>query len=325
MLAGVPTGRSLRVVFLGNDRWSLPPLEALAGSTHDVALVITRPPRPERRGRGTVPTPVAAAARRLGLSFREVDTVKTGPGFEAIAEAAPDVLAVVAYGEILPPAVLALPLLGPVNLHFSLLPELRGAAPVQRAILEGLTATGVTTILMDEGMDTGPVLIQAAEPIEDDDDAGSLGARLAAIGGRLLVDTLDRLGAGELRPRPQDHALATLAPRLRPEERWIDWSWSAEDVGRRVRAFAPQPGAATRFRGGVLKVVRVEAGAGSAWEPPRDGGPGTIGRVDRDGVVVIAGDAAPVRLLEVAPEGRARMPGGAFVNGFHPKEGERLG
>jgi methionyl-tRNA formyltransferase len=196
---------------------------------------------------------------------------------------------------------------------------------VQRAILAGLTATGVTTILMDEGMDTGPVLLQATEPIEEDDDAGSLGGRLAAIGGRLLVDTIDRLGAGELRPRPQDHALATMAPRLRPEDRWIDWSRTAVDVARRVRAFAPEPGAATRFRGRVLKVLRVEAGADPAWEPDRGGGPGTIGRVDRDGVVVLAGDAAPVRLLEVAPEGRSRMPGEAFVNGFHPKEGERLG
>jgi methionyl-tRNA formyltransferase len=116
-----------------------------------------------------------------------------------------------------------------------------------------------------------------------------------------------------------------MAPRLRPQERWIDWSRTAVDVERRVRAFTPDPGAATRFRGGVLKVLRVEAGGGSTWEPPRDRSPGTIGRVDRDGVVVLAGDALPVRLLEVAPEGRSRMPGGAFVNGFHPKEGERLG
>ena len=312
-------------MFLGNDRWSVPSLENLARSAHDVALVVTRSPRPERRGTGTLPTPVGAAARGTGLPLREVETVKTGPGFDAIANAEPDVLTVVAYGEILPPAVLALPALGPVNLHFSLLPELRGAAPVQRAILAGLTATGVTTIVMDEGMDTGPVLLQATEPIGDDDDSGSLGGRLAAIGGRLLVDTLDRLGGGELRPRPQDHALATMAPRLRPEERWIDWSRSAVEVDRRVRAFAPDPGAATRFRGGVLKVLRVEAGSGRTWEPDRREGPGTIGRVDRDGVVVLAGDALPVRLLEVAPEGRVRMPGGAFVNGFHPKEGERLG
>ena len=320
----MPAARSLSVVFLGNDRWSVPPLEALARSAHDVTLVITRPPRPGRRGGGPAPTPVASAARGLGLPLLEVETVKSGPGFDAIAEAAPDVLAVVAYGEILPPAVLALPGLGPVNVHFSLLPELRGAAPVQRAILEGLTATGVTTMLMDEGMDTGPVLLQATEAIDDDDDAGSLGSRLAAIGGRLLVDTLDRLGAGELRPRPQDHARATVAPRLRPEERWIDWSQAAVDVARRVRAFAPEPGAATRFRGGVLKVLRVEPGS-EAWEPPSDGPPGTVGRVDRDGVVVIAGDARPVRMLELAPEGRPRMSGRDFVNGVRPEEGERLG
>src|SRR6266700_5556613 len=188
----------MRTVFLGNASWSVPTLEALADSAHRPVLVLTREPRPAGRGNRLVPTPVAQAGRELALPVREIATVKRGPGLEALTEAAPDALVVVAYGEILPPPVLAVPRVAPVNVHFSLLPELRGAAPVQRAILEGLTATGVTTIRMDEGMDTGPILLQAEEPVDPADDGGSLGGRLAAIGGRLLVDTLDRLEAGTL-------------------------------------------------------------------------------------------------------------------------------
>jgi methionyl-tRNA formyltransferase len=310
---------SLKVVFLGNDEWSVPPLEALARSSHDVVLVVTRTPRPGRRGSGDVPTPVAEAGGRLGLEVLETPTVKSGPGFEAIESASPDVLVVVAYGEILPKALLGIPSRGPVNLHFSLLPELRGAGPVQRAILEGMTATGVTTMLMDEGMDTGAILLQATERIEDTDDSGTLGSRLAAIGGRLLVDTLDRLEAGALEPTPQDHALATVAPKLKAADRVLDWIDSAVALARQVRALSPEPGATTTFRGKVLKVL--EAGATQTDATAR---PGTVAQVTRDGLIVATGEGgfAP---LEVAPEGRKRMSAGDFVRGFHVEEGERLG
>src|SRR5437667_301649 len=169
----------MRVAFLGNAEWSVPPLEALAGSSHRTSAVVTRAPRPAGRGGRPRATPVAEAARRLNLPLREVETVKGGAGFEALLASRPDALAMVAYGEILPKAVLDLPRIAPVNVHFSLLPELRGAAPVQRAILDGLVVTGVTTIRMDEGMDTGPILLRAEEPIDPEDDAGSLGDRLA--------------------------------------------------------------------------------------------------------------------------------------------------
>ncbi len=204
----------MRVAFLGNAPWSVPSLEALAGSEHQVAVVVTRVPKPAGRGSMLTPTAVADAARRLGLPLVEAPTVKSGPGFEALADAPPDVLAVVAYGEIVPRAVLDIPRVAPVNVHFSLLPKLRGAAPVQRALMEGMTLTGVTTIRMDEGMDTGPILLRAEEAIHEEDDAGSLGERLAAMGGRLLVDTLDRLEAGALHETLQDDALATLAPKV---------------------------------------------------------------------------------------------------------------
>jgi methionyl-tRNA formyltransferase len=303
----------LRVAFLGNDRWSVPPLEDLAASSHEVAVVVTRAPKPAGRGNRPRPTAVADAARRLALPLAEVATVKSGSGFERLEAAAPDVLVVVAYGEILPRAVLELAT--PVNLHFSLLPELRGPAPVQRAVLEGMTSTGVSTMVMDEGVDTGPVLLQAEEPVDPEDDAGTLGQRLAEIGGRLLVDTLDRLEAGAVEPTDQDEARATRAPRI--EDRSIDWTADADLVARFVRALSPEPSATTTLQGRGLKVLAARAEEGS-------GPPGAVLEADKRGILVAAGTGA-VRLLEVAPEGRKRMTGSDLVRGYRPRPGERLG
>ncbi len=307
----------MRAVFLGNDRWSVPSLEALAASRHRVDLVVTRDPRPAGRGREPTPTAVAAAARRLPLPLLETPTVKAGEGLQALRGAGPDVLVVVAYGEILPAEVLEMPRVAPVNVHFSLLPKLRGADPVRRAILRGLEVTGVTTMRMDEGMDTGPVLLQAEERVGEDDDAGSLGSRLAAVGGRLLRETLDRLEDGTVEARPQDDAAATAAPKLRPEEEWIDWSEDAHAVGRRVRALAPEPAARTRFRGKVVKVLRVSVA-------PGDGAPGTLVEASKTRLVVAAGHGA-VALEEVVPEGRGPMGGADFARGQRPQPGERFG
>jgi len=307
----------LRVVFLGNDAWSVPPLESLAGSPHRPVLVATRVPRPARRSSGLVPTPVAEAARRLELPLREVETVKRGEGFDALESARPDVLVVVAYGEILPDIVLALPVVAPVNLHFSLLPALRGASPVQHALLLGMDRTGVTVMVMDAGLDTGPVLAQRAEEVRPDDDAGSLGARLAAIGGTLLVEAFDRLAAGPPSPRPQEGE-PTFSPKLGPRDRVLRWTDDGGAIVRRIRAFAPEPAATTTFRGQPLKVVRASSVDASGGEP------GIVASVDRQGVVVSAGRGG-VRLDEVAPAGRRRMGGADFARGFRPEPGERLG
>ena len=303
---------ALRVAFLGNDPRSVPTLEALAASPHEPVVVVTREPRPAGRGGELRPTAVAEAARRLGLPLREVATVKDGEGREALERAEPDVLVVVAYGEILPEDVLALPRIAPINVHFSLLPELRGADPVRRAILEDMAITGVTTMRMDEGMDTGPILLQAEEPIRPDDDAGSLGERLAALGARLLVETLD--GLEVLGERPQDDSRATIAGKIPREEEWIDWSEQAEAIVRRVRALSPDPGARTRLRGKVLKVYRARAVDG-------EGEPGTI--VSPERLEVAAGTGA-VALEEVLPEGRRRMTGAELARGYRPEPGERL-
>jgi methionyl-tRNA formyltransferase len=307
----------MRVAFLGNDPWSVPSLEAVAGSSHDVVLVVTRDPRPAGRGGELRPTRVAEAARRLGLPLAEVETVKEGPGLAFLTEAAPDVLVVVAYGEILPPRVLELPKIAPVNVHFSLLPALRGADPVRRAILEGLDVTGVTTIRMDEGLDTGPILLQASERILTGENAGSLGDRLALLGGRLLVQTLDRLVAGDLEERPQDHSRATLAPKLRPEDEWIDWANDAAAISRQVRALAPTPGARTEFRGKLLKVLEAKEADG-------DGPPGTF-LTPTEGYPVVAAGSGTLLLERVLPEGRKLMTGAEFARGYRPQPGERLG
>ncbi len=316
MLGSMSEPRSVRVAFLGNDRWSVPSLEALARSHHEVAIAVTRMPKPAGRGSELTRTPVAEAAERLGLPLAEVETMKTGAGFTALATAAPAVLCVVAYGELLPPNVLHVPTIAPVNLHFSLLPFLRGASPVQTALLLGLEKTGVTTIVMDDGLDTGPILQQQEEPIEPADDAATLGARLAEIGAGVLVDTVDHLSAGRVTPRPQDDSLATLAPKLGPEDRRIDWSAPARVLVNLVRALSPEPAATMNFRGERVKVFRAEVVGGA-------GTPGVIIDVTKDGFVVATGGGG-FRPLEIGPAGRKRMSAGEFVNGFHPVSGETL-
>ena len=309
--------RSLRLVFLGNDRWSVPSLRALAASDHRIDRVLTRVPKPAGRGNELTPTHVANAAREAGLPLSEAETARDGRGFDAIVASEPDALVVVAYGEILPPSVLDVPRVAPVNLHFSLLPRLRGASPVQTALLEGAAETGVTTIVMDAGMDTGPVLLQRPEPVRPDDDAGSLGDRLAEIGARVLVETLDRLADDGIQPRPQDEAGASTTRPIRADDRVLRWDDAAPALVNRTRAMAPEPGATTRFRGEPLKVLRAETSDAA-------GEPGTIATVEGDGFVVATGNGG-FRPLELAPAGRKRMRASDFVNGFGPMVGERMG
>jgi methionyl-tRNA formyltransferase len=313
----------MRVAFLGNDTWSVPPLRAVADEPDiEVELVLTNPPRPAGRGSRLTPTAVADAAGALDLPLLEVDRVRDGEGFDALDTLEPDAIVVVAYGEILTPEVLDIPRLGAVNVHLSLLPRWRGAAPVQRAILEGDGVTGVTVMLMDEGMDTGPILATAETSIGSDEDAGSLGARLAGIGAPLLVGTLRGLGEGTVEPLSQDHTAATYASKLLPDERTIDWGQQTDAIARRVRAFAPEPGAVSSFRGGRLKLLRVDA------RPPEDTldvapAIGEVGVLEDDTPVVQARDGG-VELLEVAPAGRKRMSGAAWARGTRIQPGERL-
>jgi methionyl-tRNA formyltransferase len=312
---------SVRVAFLGNDPWSVPSLEAIAGEPDlDPVVVVTNPPRPAGRGSRVTRTAVAEAAERLGVATVEAAGVGSGPGFEALVRASADVVVVVAYGELLGRDVLELAPHGAINLHFSLLPRWRGAAPVQHALLAGDETTGVTVMRMDAGLDTGPILNQLVEEIRPDDDAGSLGARLARNGAMLLGGVLRMLRRGGVPARPQDDRLATSAPRLRPEDRVLDWTGPAEDIVRRVRALAPEPGATTIFRGEPLKVLAAAVDR----DPASGGPPATILSPDERGVRVATGSGS-VRLVEVAPAGRRRMPAADWARGARFAANERLG
>lgn len=314
----------MRVAFLGNDPWSVPPLRALVAAPDvEVALVVTNPPRPAGRGSRLTPTAVAEAARAESLPLLEVDGVRSGEGFAALDGLEPDALVVVGYGEILSADVLDIPRLGAVNVHFSLLPRWRGAAPVQRAILEGDEATGVTVMLMDEGMDTGPILATTGTAIDPEEDSGRLGARLSELGSPLLVETLRGLDEGTVEPRSQDHAAGTYAPKLLPDERTIHWDEPADAIVRKVRSLAPDPGAVTTFRQGRLKVLVARAITEGGRVLADGSGPGAIERWDRNPQV----RAWPglVELLEVAPAGRRRMSGEEWARGARIEPGERVG
>ena len=316
----------MRVAFLGNDEWSVPSLRALAAADGiEVELVLTNPPRPAGRGSHLTPTAVADAVGELDLPLLEVGRVRDGEGFDALDAMEPDAIVVVAYGEILTPDVLDIPRLGAVNVHFSVLPRWRGAAPVQRAILEGDEVTGVTLMLMDEGLDTGPILATIESTIDPDEDAGSLGSRLAAMGADVLPDTLRGLEDGSIEPRSQDHTSVMFAPKLLPDERTIDWTQPADAIVRRIRAFAPEPGAVTTFRGGRLKVLRAEVRPVEARVLTSTPVPGRLGRLEGDDVPIVDAAWDIVRLLEVAPAGRKQMTGAEWARGARIEPLEHLG
>jgi methionyl-tRNA formyltransferase len=305
----------VRIAFLGTPEPAVPSLNALhAADDVDIAAVITNPDRPSGRGHKLAPPPVKVAALEAGLEVWQ--PVKPREVLDDLLALEVDACAVVAYGALLPRDVLDAGGRGFVNLHFSLLPAWRGAAPVQHSIRAGDDRTGVTCFVLEEGMDTGPVLTSAATPISADETAGELVARLAVLGAPLLVQALRGLVDGSLTPVEQDHDRATLAPKITPDDARIDWSADAEVVTRAVRAFNPVPGAHTTLRGQRLKVHRVRPVAGA-------GAPGQVVGVDEAGPVVACGRGA-VRLVEVQPAGKPRMEGPAFANGYRPG-GEVLG
>jgi methionyl-tRNA formyltransferase len=323
----------VRVAFLGTPAVAVPALEALlAADDVEVIVVITNPDRPKGRSKRAVPPPVKVAAAAAGVPVWQ--PVKPVEVLDELRALELDACAVVAYGAILPRRVLDAGGRGFVNLHFSLLPRWRGAAPVQHALRAGDTVTGVTCFVLDPGMDTGPVLRTLEVPIEPNESAGELLDRLALLGAPVLVDALRDLVAG-VQPTPQPDEGATLAPKITPEDVVLDLGASAREVTNLVRSADPLPGAHTTFRGERLKVLRVhpvddttDSEVVDATGGDRDGdrrpAPGTIVAVDKRGAVVACGVGA-VRLLAVQPAGRSRMDGAAFVNGYRPEVGEVLG
>jgi methionyl-tRNA formyltransferase len=307
----------VRLVFAGTPVTAVPTLEALlAHPVHEVVAVVTRPDRPAGRGRHVAASPVKETAVAAGVEV--LQPVRAGePEFvERLRAIAPDCCPVVAYGALLPPAVLSVPEHGWVNLHFSLLPAWRGAAPVQHAILAGDAVTGACTFRIEEGLDTGPVFGLLTTDIDPHETAGDLLARLAVDGAGLMVATLDGIADGSLQPQPQSTDGVSLAPKLTVDDARVDWRTPALRIDRLIRACTPAPGAWTTFRGRRLKLgpVRITDVTGLAAGELRSAG---------DDVLVGTGSAVAVRLGDVQPEGRAAMPAASWVRGVRLAPGER--
>lgn len=295
-----------RIVFMGSPDFAVPVLEALV-TRFPVVGVVTQPDRPSGRGNRLTPPPVKVRAQELGLPVFQPPRVSRPEAVEQLKAWAPDLIVVAAYGQILKPRVLQLPRYGCLNVHASLLPRWRGASPVAYAIWEGDKETGVTIMLMDEGLDTGPILTQRKEPIHPDDTAATLGARLAHLGAELLVETLPGYLKGDIRPQPQDDRLATYAPLLKREHGRLDFAQTAERLARQVRAFDPWPGTFTFWKGKRLKVLQAQARDLSS---PGPGIPLVV-----EGYPAVGTEQGVLVLTRVQLEGRRPVDGAAFLRG----------
>ncbi|MDI3299197.1 MAG: methionyl-tRNA formyltransferase [Bacillota bacterium] len=330
----LPPETAYRLVFMGTPEFGVTVLRRLARHGFKLSAVVTQPDRRRGRGQALLPSPVKRQAQEYGVTVLEPENPRDPAFVERLRELRPDVIVTAAYGFILPPEVLAVPGVAALNVHPSLLPRYRGPAPIERALMAGERETGVSIIRMSERVDAGEVLAQRAVRVEEDDDAGSLGAKLAAAGAELLIEVLHRFATGEeVVATPQDEALATRAPKIRPEEERLDWSRPAVELVNRIRALSPRPGAYTLRRGERLKVFRAEAAAAAeAAGGPAAGGtagaaPGEVVAVDARSAVVACGPdgGQRIRLLEVQPAGRRRMSMADFLRGNPLERGERLG
>ena len=310
----------MHIVFMGTPDFAAASLEALLQSDDVVVGVVTQPDRPKGRGQVLAPSPVKLLAQREGIPLLQPLKMKDPEFLQTLAGWKPDLIAVTAFGRILPPVVLSLPPRGCINVHGSLLPKYRGAGPIQWAIINGECETGITTMLMDEGMDTGAMLRQEAIPITADDTAATLARRLAALGGRLLVETIAQLKAGTLVPTPQDSSQATMAPLLKKEDGSIDWTLPAVTLANRIRGLAPWPGAYTAAPGGDRWTIwRAHALPGSTTKTP-----GTVVAVTNEAIHVATGEGV-LALLELQPANSRRMAVAQYVAGHPIAVGLQLG
>ena len=310
----------MRLVFMGTPDFAAASLEALLRSADSVVGVVTQPDRPKGRGQILTPSPVKLLAQQEKIPLLQPLKMKDPEFHHALAGWNPDLIAVAAFGRILPPAILSLPSRGCINVHGSLLPKYRGAGPIQWAIINGETETGITTILMDEGMDTGAMLLQEAIPITSDDTAGSLSPRLAELGGRLLVETIARLKAGTLVPRSQDASRATMAPLLRKEDGAIDWTKPATALANRVRGLSPWPGAYTALAGGDRWTIwRALALPDPATKPP-----GIVVAITTEEIHVATGKGI-LAVTELQPANSRRMTVSQYLAGHPVVVGSQLG
>jgi len=310
--------QSLNLVFCGTPRFAVPTLEKLASTGFRIRLVVTQPDRPKGRGLELVQSPVKESALKLNLPITQPDRIKINDEFRAqLTALQPDAIIVVGYGRIIPQWMLDLPPLGNLNLHASLLPKYRGAAPIQWAIANGEPVTGVTTMRIDAGLDTGDILLQEGIAIAPEHTAETLAPPLAAIGADLMVETLRGLQAGSIHPHPQDNSQASLAPILKKEDGLVDFSRHAVEIFNRIRGFQPWPGAYTKFRGKTLQIIQARPRAGEVRQAEL--------HADSNRLVVGCSDRSSLELLEVQLEGKKRTTAADFLRGYRPASGEKLG
>lgn len=311
----------MRLIFCGTPQFAVPTLKALLHARHDIRLVVTQPDRPSGRGMSLVAPPVKQSALEAGLPISQPEKIKNDQEFRAQLEAIqPEAIIVVAYGRIIPKWMLDLPPHGNLNLHASLLPKYRGAAPIQWAVANGEPVTGATTMRINEGLDTGDMLLQRELPIAPDQTAEDIFPMLAAMGAPLMVETLEGLQTGTILPKKQDDSLATLAPILKREDGQIDFARPAMEIYNRWRGFQPWPGAYTQFRGKKLALhhmIPMELRG-------EQSDPGTV-YVDRNRLFVDCGANSRLEIYEAQPEGKKRMSASDFLHGYQLKSGDRLG
>jgi methionyl-tRNA formyltransferase len=312
---------SAKIIFMGTPDFAVPSLKALIKNQYEVVAVVTQPDRPSGRGKRLTPPPVKVVAEAAGLKVMQPERLRNEAVVTELAALQPDLIMVAAFGQILRQNVLDLPSYGCLNVHASLLPRWRGASPVTAAIRAGDTETGITLMKMDIGLDTGPILAQRAIPIQPHHTGGTLTAELAELGASLLIETLPDWLAGRIQARPQDDALATLAPRLKKEEGEIDWSRPAVEIERQIRAFSPWPGTFTCHGSDQIKLLAAEV---ARLEPPAPAyqKPGTLFKLQRE-VYVTTGQGV-IRLTSVQPAGRKAMPAEAMLNGQPNLQGAKL-
>lgn len=308
----------MRVLFWGTPEFAAAPLRALLGEGFEVVGVVTQPDKPQGRARKPAPPPVKQIALEEGLACFQPERPKDADFLEMLTVVKPDISVVVAYGHILPKSIIDLPELGTLNIHASLLPELRGAAPIQAAIRRGLIETGVSIIRMVPALDAGPVILTASTPILDDETYGELQLRLSELGALTLVEALTLISIGEARETQQEESRATYAPKITREDARIDWTLAAIEVARAIRAYDPKPAAFTTLRGADIKLF----GARTPMEAPA-GAPGEVLSVNKE--LLVACSAGAVRISDVQPSGKSRMSGAEWARGRGISRGDVLG
>ena len=308
----------MQIVFMGTPQFAVPSLEALVSAEHHISAVFTQPDRPKGRGKQVSESPVKEAARKLHLPVFQPERIRRPDQLELLRNLSPEMMVVVGYGQIIPQTIIDIPRYGILNVHASLLPKYRGAAPIQWAIANGETTTGVTIMQIDAGLDTGDMLLKRSLHIGADETAPELSDRLARLGADLLVETVSQVKDGQIARTEQNEAEATYAPILKKEDGQIQWSRTADEIYSRMRGFTPWPGAYTSFRGQQLSVL---------WAEPSDATstvPGQLIEAKRR-LIVGCGGGTALELTEVQLAGKKRMSGEAFLNGYQPTPGERLG